>query len=320
VACPGSDDETMTDILITEYLDDASVAALAAEFSVHFDPELVNRPADIIALASGVAGLIVRHRTQLRGAVLDAFKDLRVVGRLGVGLDNIDVETCRTRGIEVCPARGANAGSVAEYVIAACLIGLRNVWQVTGAVLAGEWPRNQLMFHEISGKRIGLIGFGDIGRQVAKRALALGMSVLASDRPDVTAPDFPEVEFTDLSTLLATSDVVSLHAPFLPETRNMIDRAALGRMKRGAVLINSARGGMIDDAALAEALRSGQLRAAFLDAFEVEPPPPGSVLDGVPNLFLTPHVAGVTIEANERVSAMTVANVQRVLRTDRSTR
>jgi (S)-sulfolactate dehydrogenase len=304
----------MTDILITEYIDDASVAVLAGEFSVHFDPTLVSRPDDIARLARGVPALIVRHRTQVRGAVLDAFTDLRVVGRLGVGLDNIDLETCKARGIEVCPARGANAISVAEYVIAACFIGLRNVWQVSDAVLAGKWPRNELMFHEVSGKRIGLIGFGDIAQHVASRAHALGMSVVACDRPGMAPPAFPIVEFADLDTVLATSDVISLHAPFLPETRNLIDAAALERMKPGAVLINSSRGGMIDDVALAAALRSGRLRAAFLDAFEIEPPPVGSVLDGVPNLFLTPHVAGVTIEANVRVAGITVGNVQRVLR------
>ncbi|HVJ52962.1 MAG TPA: hydroxyacid dehydrogenase [Aliidongia sp.] len=304
----------MTDILITEYLDDAAVRTLAAEFAVHYDPTLVGRPDDIAALGADVPALIVRHRTQVRGAVLDAFKRLRVVGRLGVGLDNIDVETCRARGIEVCPARGANAVSVAEYVIAACFIGLRNVWQVTDAVLAGQWPRNELMLSEVSGKRMGLIGFGDIGRQTAIRARALGMEVVASERAGFTPEPFEGVEFTDLATLLATSDVISLHAPFLPETRNLIDRAALGRMKKGAVLINSARGGMIDDAALADALKSGHLRAAFLDAFEIEPLPVGSVLAGAPNLFLTPHVAGVTEEANLRVSSVTVANVQRVLR------
>ncbi len=304
----------MTDILITEYLDDASVAALAAEFSVHFEPTLVGRPDDIIKLAPGVAGLVIRHRTQIWGPVLDAFTNVRVIGRLGVGLDNIDVATCRTRGIEVCPARGANAVSVAEYVISACFIGLRNVWQVTDAVLAGEWPRNQLMLNEVSGKRLGLVGFGDIARQVAKRALALDMEVVACDRPGMALPEFPGVAQADFDTVIATSHVVSLHAPFLPETRNLIDAKALARMKRGAVLINSARGGMIDDAALAESLRSGHLGFAFLDAFEHEPLQPGSVLTGVPNLILTPHVAGVTVEANERVSAMTVASVLRVLR------
>jgi (S)-sulfolactate dehydrogenase len=303
----------MTDILITEYLDTEAISTLEAEFTVYYDPTLVNRPEAIKVLAADVPGLIVRHRTQVRGAVLDAFKCLKVIGRLGVGLDNIDLEVCAARGIEVCPAKGANAVSVAEYVIAAAFIGLRDVWQVSNGVLAGEWPRNELMFNEVSGKRIGLVGFGDIARQTAIRARALGMEVVACGRPGAPTPVIPGVDFVDFPTLIETSDVVSLHAPLVPQTRHLIGQEAFARMKPGVVLINTARGGMIDDAALSEALRSGRLRAAFLDAFEFEPLPPGSVLAGAPNLFLTPHIAGVTIEANQRVSAMTVASVRRVL-------
>src|SRR5204862_5539485 len=130
------------------------IAALASEFRTHYDPTLVDAPERIIALAPGVPALIVRARAQVRGAVLDAFDRLRVIGRLGVGLDNIDVATCAARGIEVCPASGANAVSVAEWTIAAILVGLRNVWQATPSVLAGRWPRNDLMLTEAAGKRL----------------------------------------------------------------------------------------------------------------------------------------------------------------------
>jgi len=307
----------MTDVLITEYLDDAAVAALRADYAVHYDPGLCERPDKIAALARGVPALVVRNRTQVRGAVLAAFDSLKVIGRLGVGLDNIDVEAAHAMGVEVCPAVGANAASVAEYVVAACLMTLRNIWQASEAVLAGRWPRNQLMLNEVQGKRLGLIGCGSIGREVARRAIALGVEVVATDRPGADpAPLIAAgIAVVDRATLLATSDVVSLHAPATPETHHLVDAAALAVMKPGAVLINSARGGMVDEAALVAALRSGRLAAAVLDVFEDEPLKAGSALVGVPNLWLTPHVSGVTVEANERVSAVTVANVRRVLGT-----
>jgi len=305
----------MTDVLITEFLDEAALAALRAEYAVHYDPGLCERPDAIAALAPGVPALIVRNRTQVRGAVLAAFDRLKVIGRLGVGLDNIDVPAAEALGIEVCPATGANAASVAEYVVAACLITLRQIWQANAAVLAGAWPRNQLMFNEVQGKRLGLIGFGSIGGEVARRALALGMAVVAVDRPGADPARLLAAGVTpvDRATLLATSDVVSLHAPSTPETYHLIDAVALAAMKPGAVLINSARGGMVDEAALAAALHAGHLSAAVLDVFEDEPLKAGSGLIGVPNLFLTPHVSGVTVESNARVSAVTVANVRRVL-------
>ena len=305
----------MIDVLITEILDEEALAALRADYAVHYDPGLCERPADIAALAPGVPALVVRNRTQVRGAVLAAFDRLKVIGRLGVGLDNIDVAAAEAMGIEVCPATGANAASVAEYVIAACLITLRNIWRASDDVLAGKWPRNQLMFNEVQGKRLGLIGFGSIGREVARRALALGMEVVVVDRPGADPARLAAAGVTpvDRAILLRTSDVVSLHAPSTPETYHLIDADAVAAMKRGAVLINSARGGMVDEAALAAALHSGHLAAAVLDVFEDEPLKAGSGLIGVPNLFLTPHVSGVTVEANERVSSVTVANVRRVL-------
>jgi (S)-sulfolactate dehydrogenase len=305
----------MTDVLITEFLDDYAVEDLRRDYAVHYDPGLVERPDEIAWLAKGVPALIVRNRTQVRGRLLDAFDRLRVIGRLGVGLDNIDLGVAAARGIEVCPAIGANAASVAEYVVAAAFITLRDIWQARESVLAGEWPRNRLMFREAQGKRLGLVGFGSIGREVARRAQALGMEVVAVGRPGAdTAPlAAAGVAPVDLATLLATSDVVSLHAPLTPATRHLIDAAAIARMKRGAVLINSARGGMVDEAAMIAALRSGQLGGAVLDVFEVEPLPAGSPLVGVPNLWLTPHISGVTVEANARVSEVTIANVRRVL-------
>lgn len=285
-----------------------------------YDPGLVDRPEVLRGLLAGARALIVRNRTQVRGALLQAAPALRVVGRLGVGLDNIDVAACEARGIAVCPATGANDVSVAEWVIACTLLLLRGAYGATAEVAAGDWPRNRLMGREAMGRTMGLIGYGAIAREVARRALALGMHVVASD-PGVDAGD-PAwgqpggwVQRVELDALLAGSDVVSLHVPLLPSTRGMIGAEAIARMRPDAILLNAARGGVVDEDALAEALRAGRLGGAALDVFEREPvsAEAGARFAGCPNLVLTPHIAGVTQESNERVSWMIARAVRRHL-------
>jgi (S)-sulfolactate dehydrogenase len=304
-------------ILIPEAMHADAVGLLrSAGHEVVFDPQLRYEPARLLDEAPRADALIVRNRTQVRGELLDALKRLRVVGRLGVGLDNIDMDECARRGIRVYPATGANSVSVAEYVIAAMLVGMRNVWQANGAVLAGKWPRNDLMFGEVAGKRLGLIGFGGIGRAVAQRAMALDVELCAYD-PAVKADDPAWKQYgvvrVDLDTLFRTSDIISLHVPLTPETRNLINADAMAKMKPTAFIIYTARGGIVDEAALAAALKAKKLGGAALDVFDEEPLPKGSVLDGAPNLLLTPHVAGVTHEANARVSTVTAQNIRRAL-------
>jgi (S)-sulfolactate dehydrogenase len=306
----------LPEIVISEFMDEAAVAGLAADFDLLYDEGLVDRPAELARAASGCRALIVRNRTQVRGELLPACTELLVIGRLGVGLDNIDLDAARARGIEVCPASGANDTSVAEYVICGILMLLRGAYHATGQVQAGAWPRTRLIGREAGGRRLGLVGFGAIACEVAHRARALGMEVVAYD-PFVAGDDpawsAAGVAPVPLEELLATADAVSLHVPLTAETRHLIDEAALGRMRADAVLINAARGGVVDEAALAGALREGRLAAAMLDVFEREPLPAGSLLDGLPNLILTPHIAGVTEESNVRVSAVTAANVRSVL-------
>jgi (S)-sulfolactate dehydrogenase len=196
------------------------------------------------------------------------------------------------------------------------MVGLRNVWQANAAVLAGKWPRNDLMFHEVAGKRLGMIGFGGIGRAVAQRARALELDLCGYD-PAIppNAPVWSEfgTACVDLDTLFRTSDIISLHVPLTDGTRNLIDANSISRMKPTAFIINSSRGGIIDEAALAAALKAGKLGGAALDVFDEEPLRKGSVFDGVPSLLLTPHIAGVTREANARVSLVTVRNVRKAL-------
>jgi (S)-sulfolactate dehydrogenase len=311
----------MPKVVISEFMDEAAIAAELAGFETLYDPGLVDRPEALAAALAGADALIVRNRTQVRGALLDAARDLKVVGRLGVGLDNIDGAACQARGIAVYPATGANDGAVAEYVIGTAMLLLRGAYGASAAVAAGTWPRNALMGREIGGKRLGLVGFGAIARETARRAAALGMEIAAHD-PFVApgdaawSPDHgPVARVADLDALVAGSDVLSLHVPLTDGTRNLIGAAAIARMPRGAVLINAARGGVVDEAALAAALRAGHLGGAALDVFDREPldAAAGAVFAEVPNLVLTPHIAGVTQESNVRVSAVTARAVRRHL-------
>ena len=255
-------------VVITEFMDERAVAQLNAAHHVLYDQVLVDDVPRLLVEAAGADAFIVRNRTQVRGALLAALVRCRVVGRLGVGLDNIDVTGCEARGVKVIPASGANALSVAEYVIASAMLLLRGAYRSTDAVLAGQWPRNALSSgREVGSKTLGLVGFGAIGQLAAKLAQGVGMHVIA------------------------------------------FDAARIAAMKPGAVLINSARGGVVDEAALAAALKRGHLGGAALDVFDTEPVPAASVFVGCPNLLLTPHIAGVSAESNERVSSMIAQKV-----------
>jgi len=304
-------------IVISEFMDEAAVASLARQFDVRYDAKLVDRRDDLLAGLVNADALIVRNRTQVNAALLSRAPKLRVVGRLGVGLDNIDVAGCEARGIDVIPATGANALAVAEYVVCTVMVLLRGAYQSSAEVAAGKWPRSALgEGRETAGKTLGVVGFGGIGRRVAKLAQGLGMKVLATD-PAIAAdaPVWREsgVAYRGLDDLLVESDAVTLHVPLAPETQHLLSAGRMARMKRGAVLINTARGGVIDEAALADALAGGHLAGAALDVFEAEPLPAGSPLAGAPNLVLTPHIAGVTRESNARVSTLIAAKVAQAL-------
>ena len=300
-------------IVITEFMDERAVAQLAAKHDVLYDAALVDDPARLKQEAAGADALIVRNRTQVRGELLGALTRCRIVGRLGVGLDNIDVPGCEAKGMKVIPATGANALSVAEYVIATAMLLLRGAYQSTGAVVAGQWPRNALgNGREIGGKTLGLVGFGFIGQLTGGLARGVGMKVLAFDAMmdrDHRAFLRGEARPAGLAELVAASDVISLHVPLLDTTRGLFDAGRIGAMKKGAVLINTSRGGIVDEAALAAVLKRGHLGGAALDVFDAEPVPAGNVFAGCPNLLLTPHIAGVSAESNERVSFMIAEKV-----------
>lgn len=307
----------MARIVICEFMDEPAVARLQSRHDVLYDPALVDDAERLLREASGADALVVRNRTQVRGKLLAALARCRVIGRLGVGLDNIDVAACEARGIRVIPATGANAQSVAEYVVTCALMLLRGAYLASDAVAAGQWPRAALSGgHEAAGKTLGLVGFGSIGQASARLARALGMPVIAFDAwMDADHPAYSDlaVRAAGLDEVIRTADVVSLHVPLAEDTRGLLDAPRIASMKPGAVLINSARGGIVDEAALAAALRSGHLGGAAIDVYEREPLPAGSPLQGCPNLVLTPHVAGVSVQSNRRVSALIAERLLEVL-------
>src|SRR5215212_4779798 len=287
----------MAEIVISEFMDETAIREGLARFDALYDPALVDRPADLAAAVTDARALIVRNRTLVGPALLEGAPKLKCVGRLGVGLDNIDLAACKARGIAVYPATGANDIAVAEYVVGTAMMLLRGAYASTADVIAGAWPRNRLMGHEISGKRLGLIGFGSIARETAKRAAALDMAVTANDPfvpPEHPAWNQPtgRVVRLDLDELIATADVISLHVPLTPSTRNLVDEAAA-----------------------CAALRNERLGGAALVVFAEEPlsAARAALLAGCPRLILTPHIAGVTQESNVRVSWVIAEKVRRHL-------
>lgn len=299
-------------IVITEFMDERAVDTLRQGYEVRYDPGLADRKADLYSLVGSCRALIVRNRTRVTPDLLASAPGLACVGRLGVGLDNIDLDACASRGVAVYPATGANNRSVAEYVIGTAMALLRGAYSENRRMVAGDWPRSACAGREIAGKALGLIGFGSIGQETARLAAALGMEVSACDPllPE-DAPAWRLARKADMQALLARSDVISIHVPLTEETRHLIDRRRLMRFKPDAVVINSSRGGVIDESAVIDALRRGQLGGAALDVFENEPlsETDGRRFDGVSNLILTPHIAGVTAESNRRVSDLIARNV-----------
>ena len=302
-------------IVISEVMDADAVAFLEAKFDVHYDPTLMDDKARLYAAIADADALIVKNRVRVTPELLAAGPRLRVVGRLGTGLDTIDLPACKARNVAVHAAGGANARSVAEYVICTTFMLMKTgAYLTTAEVAAGQWPQVRVRDgREVDGKTIGLVGLGAIGQHIARMANGIGMKVLAY--APTKAPDDPvfaavNAQRVDLDALLAQADVVSLQVPLTPDTRQMFSRERIAAMKKGAILINIARGAVVDNAALIDALKSGHLAGAALDVFETEPLPAGSVFAApVPNLLLTPHIAGSTLESTERRGTLVAQRV-----------
>src|SRR5580692_6246466 len=254
--------------------------------------------------------LIVRSATKVTAELLDKAPRLRAVGRAGVGVDNIDLDAATTRGVLVMSTPGGNAVSVAEHTLALLLALARQVPRLDKAMHEGKWEKSSAAGTEVRGKTLGLIGLGRIGSEVAVRAEAFDMRVIGYD-PYISeaAAREMQVELVPLEKLLAESDFVSLHTAVSPATQNLINATTLAQMKKGARLINAARGELIDEGALADALKSGHLGGAALDVF-VEEPTKNTALVGLPNVVATPHIAGSTTEAQEEVGTQVAVQVR----------
>lgn len=258
---------------------------------------------------------IISRMGRLDAAAFGAAPELRVVSKHGVGVDNIDLDTASVRGIPVLVASGANAVSVAEHAIALLLAVTKRIVPLDRSLREGRWEKPGFQGRELAGSTLGLVGFGAIARQTGAYARALGLHVQAFD-PFVPAEDFAEdrvAQVDDINHLFSTSDAVSLHCPLTPSTRHLLNKDSFARMKPGAVVVNTARGGLIDEAALLEALRSGQLAGAGLDTFETEPPAPDHPFWSDGRVVGTPHIGGVTTAANARVGIEAAQGVIDVL-------
>ncbi|HXA57267.1 MAG TPA: phosphoglycerate dehydrogenase [Candidatus Acidoferrum sp.] len=266
--------------------------------------------AELPGAIADAEALVVRSATKVNSGLLEKAEKLRVIGRAGVGVDNVDVEAATRRGVLVMNTPGGNAVSVAEHTLALMLGLARSVPQATASTHAGRWEKSSLSGTELRGKTLGLVGLGRVGMEVARRGRALGMKVVAHD-PYVSpaAARELEVELLPLEDVLKQANVVSLHTSLSSSTENLINAAAIAQMKKGAWIINCARGELIDEAALAEALKSGHLAGAGLDTFAVEPPK-NSPLIGLPNVIATPHIAGSTREAQEEVGTAIAQQVK----------
>ena len=306
----------MPDIVITEFMDEGPVEELKAKYDVHWDNTLCDKPDEIKKLLPEARALIVRNRTKINDDILSAGPGLKVIGRLGVGLDNIDLDACERHGVPVCPATGSNNVSVAEYAICTSLMLLRGCFFAKDEILAGKWPRNDYVGKEARGRTLGLLGFGMIGQAAARMARGFEMKTIAHD-PFVPADaeGWKLAQSVSFDELVSRSDILSVHVPLLPETRGIINADVMAKMKKGSYLVNTARGGVIDEDDLIAALKSRQIGGAALDVFADEPlsAEAASKFAGVPNLILTPHISGVTDESSKAISAITVANVLREL-------
>lgn len=287
----------MSYILVAEPIAEAGLAALRASAQVDFKPNLDR--AELLQILPRYDALVVRSGTKVNAEILAAGERLRVVGRAGTGVDNIDVDAATRRGIMVVNAPASNSVAVAELTVGLALALARQIPQSHASLTSGKWERNRFMGFEVRDKTLGLVGLGRIGAEVARRARGLEMSILAYD-PVVSTDRAAQlgVMLATLDEVLAQSDFVSVHVPLIETTRNLINADRLAQMKPTAYLINAARGGIVDEAALALALDAGRLAGAAFDVFEREPPT-GSPLVGHPRVIVTPHLGASTREAQE---------------------
>jgi len=292
----------MSRVLVADDLSPEAVSILRAA-GLEVDVKVGLKPDELLALIGDYDGLAVRSATKVTAKVLDAAKRLRVVGRAGVGVDNVDLPAATRKGVVVMNTPGGSATTVAELALAMMLALSRHVAAATASVKAGKWEKKKFQGRELAGKTLGVVGIGNIGSILVDRCLALKMKVIAYDpfiSPEAAAK--LGVRLVPLDALWGEADVISLHVPLTDKTRHMVNAGTLALMKPGALLINCARGGIVDEQALAAALASGHLGGAALDVFEQEPAAADHPLFKLDNVVLTPHLGASTEEAQVAVA------------------
>ena len=287
-------------ILVTDGLHDSGISILERESDLVVKNDISSE--DLLKEIENFDALIIRGRTKLDRHLLDGAAKLKVIGRAGVGVDNIDLKTAKEKGITVVNAAGSTTTAVAELTIGLIFALARQIPRADASLKNGEWLKKELMGVELYGKNLGIIGFGRIGSTVGQFAAALGMRIIACS--DFNIPETIRIiggELVMMEDILEKADFIAVHTPLTEKTRGLINKETIARMKEGVYLINTARGGIIDETALLEALNSGKVAGAALDVFENEPPTNIELIKH-PHLIATPHIAGQTAEAQKRAS------------------
>ena len=295
----------MIKILITEFINQNSLDNLNNKFEVKYNEKLWENIDELNHIIKDYDGLIVRNKTQVNLNLLKKGSNLKFIGRLGVGLDNIDTKYCKLKNIHVQPAAGMNADSVAEYVVSSSMSLIKKIPMFHNGTAKGEWPRTTIKSAEIKKKCLGIIGFGTIGKKVAEYALKNELKVLAYD-PYLPVLNDKEIntKFSNLTEIYEQSDIISLHLPLTEETKNLINKLSFSQMKKKPIIINTSRGSIVNENDLINAYNKNLISGFALDVFETEPIKSElyKKINPEMNCILTPHISGVTTESNIRVS------------------
>ena len=295
----------MINILITEFIDPEALKILSKDFNVIYKKDIWENSDYLKKEINKFDGIIVRNKTNLNQSILEKAVNLKYIGRLGVGLDNIDTEYCKKNNIFVQPATGMNADSVAEYVISSSLSLLKKTKLINEKTQSGQWPRTSITTNELKGKILGLIGFGDIAKKVLKLINAFEVTTIAFD-PFITSQEMEEhnVKKVTFENILSLADIISIHVPLNNETKYLFDKKTFQKMNNKPIIINSSRGGIINETDILEAYKNNYISGFALDVYEHEPVNKIFLknITNDMNCILSPHIAGVTEESNTRVS------------------
>jgi len=295
----------MKNILITEFMNEDSVNLLKKNFNVNYDKTMFESEEKIKKEISNCEAIIVRNKTQLQKSILDNALNLKFVGRLGVGLDNIDKEYCKKKNIHIQTATGMNADSVAEYVIGSSLYLIKNIILFDNNTKKGFWPRSSFTSYELKDKIFGLIGFGAIGKKVCKLAQSFCAKVISYD-PYINSNLKNEfnLKFTTFDEVIKNSNIISIHVPLNEETKNLINSNVFNKMSKKPILINTSRGSIVNEKDLIVAYKNKNISGFALDVFGKEPVEDNfyKQIDDTFNCILTPHISGVTQESNKKIS------------------